>query len=315
MTTRALALLGPQRTQPTVRAVLDRLAPGTRVATITAGWQEREAEDGELNEHLGRSPINLALYQRAERVWEQDAELRTAHRDLQRQLRLLREAYNVRLAAVMDAWMTLETMPGDPAVLEPERTAALEGVRALDAWHVRRTVELRHAFDQALRPPERQAVRRETREIAAALDGAGAIAVAGGHVAVLLNRLRLFGIRDFLVDRVVVAWAAGAMALADRVILFHDSPPQGPGHAEAFETGLGLAGDVVPLPHAGTRLRLDDRGRVGRFARRFAPASAVALDPGEGIHRTNGAWLPLDAPPALRGARRLGADGVLRGIL
>jgi len=311
---RAIALLGPQRTRRTLRAVLDRLAPTSRVATITAGWQEREPEDAELNEHLGGAPRNLELYRRAERLWRDDPELRVAHRELQARLRTLREAYNLRLANAMDSWMALEAMQGDRTVLEPEREAALAMVRDIDRWHLNRMAELRRDFEAALRPADRPTVRRERDEVVAALEGFEAVAIAGGHVAVLLNRMRLFDVHALLADRVVVAWAAGAMVLAERVVLFHDSPPQGPGHAEAFETGLGVANAVVPLPHAGARLRLDDPGRVSRFARRFEPAAAIALDPGEAIQRTNGAWTPLFGPAAINGARRLEADGSVREL-
>jgi hypothetical protein len=307
-----LALLGPQRTRRTVREVLDRLAPGTPVATVTAGWQEREGEDTELNAHLGGQPRNLALYRRAERVWRDDPELRQAHHAFQSKLRLLRETYNVRLAHAIDAWAALERMPDEPDVLDPERLSALEAVRDLDASHLRRAAGLRAQFEDALQPPARPAVRREREEITRELDGAGAIAIAGGHVAVLLNRLLLFGLADLVGGRVIVAWAAGAMALAERVVLFHDSPPQGPGHAEALVPGLGVARDVIPLPHAGTRLRLDDQARVSRFARRFGPAASIALDPGEGIERTNGTWTPLADP--VRGARRLDANGRVEAI-
>lgn len=307
-----IALLGPQRTRRIVRGVLDRSASGGAVATITAGWQEREGEDAELNAHLGGRPRNLALYRRAERVWRDDPELRAAHRAVQSRLRLLRETYNVRLAHAIDAWAALEGMDGDPAVLEPERDAALGDVRDLDAQHVRRAAAVRAEFEDAYRPADRPAVRREREEIAEDLEGTRAIAIAGGHVAVLLNRLLLFGLADLIGSRAIVAWAAGAMALSERVVLFHDSPPQGPGHAEALAAGLGLATGVVPLPHAGNRLRLDDPGRVSRFARRFGPAVSVALDPGEGIVRTNGAWAPLAAPAD--GARRLANDGSVEAL-
>ena len=49
------------------------------------------------------------------------------------------------------------------------------------------------------------------------------------------------------------------MAISERVVLFHDSPPQGPGAAEVLDAGLGLVGDVVVLPQPEFRLRLDDR--------------------------------------------------------
>ena len=78
--------------------------------------------------------------------------------------------------------------------------------------------------------------------------------IAGGHVAVLVNRLRLFGMRALLGHKPIAAWSAGAMALTTRVLLFHDRPPQGAGNAEIFEHGLDLVPDAVFLPHAATRL-------------------------------------------------------------
>ena len=55
-------LLGPQR-RPTVDAVLRSLSlsPGLDgpVATITAGWQEREPDDRELSALLSARDVNL----------------------------------------------------------------------------------------------------------------------------------------------------------------------------------------------------------------------------------------------------------------
>ena len=73
----------------------------------------------------------------------------------------------------------------------------------------------------------------------------------------------------------MIAWSAGAMALTDRIVLFHDRAPQGPGHPEVYGSGLSLLRDVVLLPHARARLLLDDTARMAVFARRFAPARCV----------------------------------------
>ncbi len=78
----------------------------------------------------------------------------------------------------------------------------------------------------------------------------------------------------------VIAWSAGAMALTDRIVLFHDRSPQGFGHPEIFGRGLGVLRDVIPLPHARARLLLDDAPRMAVFARRFAPARCVLLENG-----------------------------------
>ena len=120
-------------------------------------------------------------------------------------------------------------------------------------------------------------VARHRREIEQVLAGCAALAVAGGHVASLLNRLLLFGIGDLLDGHALFAWTAGAMALSERVVLFHDAPPQGPGVAEVLDRGVGLVKNVVPLPHPETRLHLGDGERVTLMAQRFAPGACLAL--------------------------------------
>ena len=72
---RRIALLGPQREHPSVHDAVETLAPAGRVATVTAGWEEREAEDQELIDHLGRETVNLELFPRTEEIFERDPEL------------------------------------------------------------------------------------------------------------------------------------------------------------------------------------------------------------------------------------------------
>jgi hypothetical protein len=98
----------------------------------------------------------------------------------------------------------------------------------------------------------------------------------------------LFGVADVLGERPVVAWSAGAMTVCERIVLYHDLAAHSPGHAEVFDTGLGLCRDVVPLPHARRRLRLDDRDRMALLARRFAPARCVVLDDGAQVDCPDG---------------------------
>jgi hypothetical protein len=93
------------------------------------------------------------------------------------------------------------------------------------------------------------------------------------------------------------------MALAERVVLFHDHPPQGAGSAELFEAGLGLVPGALFLPHAATRLALTDRHRVALLARRFAPASAYTLDDGDRLHWHRGRLA------GVHGSRRLTRSG------
>lgn len=304
-----LVLLGPQRDRATVDGVVDRLAPRGPVATITAGWQEREGEDAVLDRHLGGRSINLSLYHRALEIWTEDRELAEAHRTLGRRLQTLRRAYVVQLDARMDALRHLEELRGEKDVLQSEIEAATDDVRKLDVRHLRRVEELRAEFQQRLNPSQRPSVSRHRNEIAGTLEGASLVVVTGGHVAVLLNRLRLFGLEELLAGRGVVAWSAGAMALSGRVMLFHDSPPWGGGHAEAFDVGVGLFEDVVPLPHGSARLNLDSRKRVASLAGRVWPAMGVLLDPGTQLERDGPHWRPSGP------ARRLGRNGDVREMV
>jgi hypothetical protein len=292
--TSRVVLLGPQRDDPDVgRAVADLNVSGP-VAAITAGWQEWEDDDALLRRALGRPVVNLRLYARAEEIWREDPDLARGHRRLQRRAILLRRAYNIRLAAAMEAWATLVEMREDEDVLAGERQAALDAVRALDDQHAARLTAFREAFHREYAPLERAAVASRREAIAAELESAGAVVIPGGHLPALLNRLRLFGLDSLLARRPVVAWSAGAMAMARRVVLFHDSPPWGPGHAEVGEVGLGLIPGVVLLPDASRRLRLGDPVRGARLSRRFAPDTCLLLDPGDRVEWA-GEWRSLRA--------------------
>ena len=116
--------------------------------------------------------------------------------------------------------------------------------------------------------------------VADVLASASVLVLAGGHVGVLADVLHLFNIAAALSGAPVIAWSAGAMALTDRIVLFHDRAPQGPGHPEVWGSGLSVVRDVVLLPHARARLLLDDAPRMTVLARRFAPGPVRA--PGEG---------------------------------
>ncbi len=298
-----IILLGPQGRTVTVGEVLAATEPSGPIATITAGWQEREPEDEELKARLGGRSVNLRLYGRAEVVMEEDPELAQAHHALQESLKLLRRAYNARLSRLMSAWRAVREMAGEAAVLDPEREAALDSVRRLDEAQLARVKDLRQEFEERWTPLERPAVRRQRREVDEQLSAVRTVAIAGGHIAVLLNRLRLFGLEQPLAARSIVAWSAGAMALAERVVLFHDRPPQGPGHAEAFDGGLGLYRGLIPFPHPSRRLALDDPNRLGQLARRFAPSRCLLLDDGTEIEWTGRRWR------GKRAARQLTSDG------
>jgi len=57
-------LLGPQRFRTTVGAVIRTVAPEGAVATVTAGWRDRESDTDELDATLDGRGRHLHLYSR-----------------------------------------------------------------------------------------------------------------------------------------------------------------------------------------------------------------------------------------------------------
>jgi len=302
-----VVLLGPQGSSPTVRSTLDELELDGPVAVVTAGWEEREAEVDELVTHVGREVCNLRLFARAEAALEKDPELLAALRDLNDLLRTLQTYYQLRLAHSMSS--IRELAERDAANHEKELAGEIEhalgAVHVLDQHHWQRSQDAILSFDERMTPSHRESVGRARGKIRKELSQCKTLAIAGGHVAVLLGRMRFFVLDELLGDQAVIAWSAGAMTITDQVVLFHDSPPQGRGDAEVLSRGLGLCPDVVALPHARQRLLLNDPLRVSIMARRFAPSRCIALDEGSRAVWDGTAWAV--AP----GTRTLQPDGSL----
>jgi hypothetical protein len=94
------------------------------------------------------------------------------------------------------------------------------------------------------------------------------------------------------------------MALASRIVLFHDLTPQGRRDAEVLGAGLGLLPGYVFLPDAQHRLRQRDRLRISLLSRRFAPDACVTLD--------SGTLLQVSGDDPLPGnARQLHSNGTI----
>ena len=279
-----IVLLGPQR-RPTLEGVARSLGlagPGRR--TITAGWQEREPDDAELSRAAlcaaGGGAANLALYRRWLDVRDRDPEYLAGERELADVLAGLQELYLLRLDYALQAVYAVQRRAclGRDAAGE-----AVEAVRELDAAHLSQVNGARGEFFAAAVAARRPVIAEHRAEVSAVLADAAALVIAGGHVGVLAEVLHLFNIAAALRSAPVIAWSAGAMALADRIVLFDDRAPRGPGHAEVYGSGLSLLRDVVLLPHARARLLLDDTPRMAVFARRFAPARCVLLETGTRI--------------------------------
>lgn len=286
----SITLLGPQYRDPNLAAALRERGLGAGpFVSISAGWQEREGEIDELRAHVGAPVEDLRIYERTEDVFAADRALRLAHRARQARLQEMQELYAVRLDHAKQAARELFDREASPAVLLPARRQAIAALRRLDRAHLFAIRAVHQEFEREFEPSQRVVVAHARAAILRTLEPATAVLVAGGHVAVLANRLRLLGASEWLAGRTLFAWSAGAMALGESVVLFHDQPPQGAANAEVFDAGLGLLPGVLPLPHAQSRLHLHDERRVAVFARRFAPNACVTLDHGACLGFDDGA--------------------------
>lgn len=303
---RRVLLLGPQIDDGNVLGALDELGVDGPLALVTAGWEERDGEDDGLPESVRSRVLNLGLFRRSEAVFRADTEVRAVLHERYDRLRVLQNLYRLRLAGQLEACRELLAAGGQPEVYGPEIADAVAGVQRLDAHHLSRVTALDEEIAERLDVTRRPSLQRHVDELRGVFEQAGALLVAGGHVAILLNRLRLFRVLDLAESLPILAWSGGAMVMGQRIVLFHDSPPQGPGDAEVLSPGLGLVHGVLPLPSAAQRLRLDDPPRVALFARRFAPDLCVCMDGGEQVSgfEGRGDW---NVPEACRVLRPDGA--------
>ncbi|MBA3453028.1 MAG: hypothetical protein H0T42_08045 [Deltaproteobacteria bacterium] len=275
-----VVLLGPQGTTPDIGAVLADHGIRGPVALVRAGYQEREAEDEAMKASFGMPAVNLDLHKRSVEVFRGDPDFTVAYQARQQRLRHMQTFYRVRLDKIEDAARTVSVRYVEPELLAQEEKVSVDQFRHLDADHVERCDALRAAFARNWRLSDRPLIARHREEIRAILATCEALVIAGGHVASLLNRLALFDVLQLAAAKPVFAWAAGAMVLTDRIVLFHDYPPYGSDIAQVLDAGLGLARGVVVLPDPRRRINMDARGGIQRFARRMAPATCVAMEHG-----------------------------------
>lgn len=304
----SLTLLGPQSHQPNLAAALRAHGIGGPMVAITAGWQEREGELQDLSAHVGQAVEDLGLYGLAEAVFRADPELAAAHRDRQHRLQELRELYLLRLHHAKATLRALIDHQGRAQYVAPARRQALNALRRLDREHLRALGRAHAEHERDWNAQSRPVLRQAIEQLQHKLGQASTVLIAGGHVAVLINRLRLFGAREWLQGKSIVAWSAGAMVLGEAIALFHDHPPQGADNVEVFEQGLGLLPQLQLFPDGERRLDLHRPARVVLLARRFAPRQCLSLDPGACLHFRPG------STPLVHGVRRLERDGSVRAL-
>ncbi len=284
------ALLGPQQLKVSLGDAVSAIGREGPIALVTCGWQEREDQDEDLPSQLGRKTINLKLYERGEQVLAADKVFAKAHRARQDQLRQIQEFYRLRLERTFDAALAITRKAAGTDLEADELRLSMEQVRRIDQEHLERVSALREAHELQMRPLERPVIAKHREELRKILSNVGILAIAGGHVAVLMNRLRMFGVKDLLKDHALIAWSGGAMVTGERVVLFHESPPEGFGISEVLEQGIGLHTGVLPLPNPRLRLKLEDPLRVGWLSKRYAPDKCVAMDQGDFVQFDGEKW-------------------------
>jgi hypothetical protein len=295
-------LLGPQRFLTTAGLVVRGLGDDGPVATVTAGWEEREGDDSELDGGLDGRSRNLRLYARMLEVVEGDPGVAAAVLRLRDAVDDLAGVYGVRLHHALDATYAVRRRAGREDVVSAAFSDAIEAVRRLDAWYLDEVRAL-YRESYATGAVENSALFNERQaEVAETMGGCRVLAVAGGHVGMLLRSMQFFRFRP-PPELPVVAWSAGAMAMTRTVVLFNDVAATAHG-AEVWDRGVGRVDGVVALPHARRRLHLDDRMRMQVLARRFAGAVCLLLDDGAKV-----AVGPDGRVPA--GARIVREDGTI----
>ena len=296
-------LLGPQRFSTTVGNVVNSVAPDGPVATVRAGWRDREADISELDGVLEGRGWHLNLYARLIDVLETDsryAEASLAHRDA---LVELANLYSLRLQRALDSAYLVQRRALRPWLAASALEDAIRKVQGIDRWYLDTLGQIHGELAAAAPAEESEPISRHRSEVAQLVDQAAVLAIAGGHVGVLLRCLRLFAV-TLPPELPVIGWSAGAMALTERVVLYNDLGPRGVVGSEVWDRGLGRAPRIVAMPHARRRLNMDDPTVLQVLVRRFADARCLLLD--------DGARVELDADGELpAGARVIGGDGAL----
>jgi hypothetical protein len=271
------------------------------VALVTAGWEEGERNDADVDRRLGGGTRNLNLYGRRLDVLESDAPYAEAQRLLHTQLAELRDLYQLRLRHALDGVDVIRRRFAETdRPSGPELDGALEAVRSLDEAQTASMAAAYERFYEQHPPHERPNIARHREEVAAIVAECGAIAIAGGHVGVLNDCLHLCNLAVLIEERPLLAWSAGCMALTERIVVVDDDDPAGRPD-EVYDIGVGVAHGMVALPSAGSRLHSHDQERLAVLARRCAPSVCVILESGDRLELRAG--LPAD----------LGSVGVLDG--
>lgn len=316
-----IALLGPQHPEPNLAALLDRWEVRGPVGVVSAGWRYDESHLGPLAAAIKRPLVHLPLYRWFDDLSHHEPALAEEWHQRQQRISALKRAYQIELRGVAAVLEELETRAIHDRGIQAEEIAyARAAVRTLDRRVLQRLDEVRAGFPRSLRPWELPEVAALHDKARVWLRDCEALLVAGGHVAILLNRMVFFGLDDLARELLarggaLAAWSGGAMVCSERIVLFYDDPPEGTGNPEVLDRGLGLFPGLTLFPHARRRLRLDDADRIHRLATRMHPARCLTLDNGACVEvRVDGAEATVHDHGLAGSAVELRTDGSLHPL-
>ena len=303
-------LLGPQRFTVRATSALRSLDTTGPLAVVNAGWEEREDDIAELDAALDHRMRGLRLYHRLTDVLNKDREFARAASRFRDRHDELTGLYRIRLDHAMTGLYAVQRqIPSHPARARHSAAFralqdAMGGVRAIDEWYLAELELLYQELEVEGGVNTSEVVAWHRAEIRTLQNDCVAWVFPGGNIRTLTSVLRLFAV-TVPPEVPVIAWSAGAMAMTERIAIFHDYGPQGARETELFDTGLGRVRQVVAFPHARRRLKMDEVDRLGMLALRFEPAECVLLDDGMVLDIGPDGILPA-------AARRVGADGLVR---
>ena len=132
----------------TAGSTLRALAVEGPVATITAGWEEREDDDAELDAVLDGRSRNLRLHHRMFDVLEKDPAFAAAALAFRDRHDELLGFYRLRLQGAMEGVYAVQRRTSVHGTGDAALADAVEAVRHIDGWYSHQLKELYRDFDE-----------------------------------------------------------------------------------------------------------------------------------------------------------------------
>ena len=181
MTVATTVLLGPQRFMTTAGTTLRALEVEGPVATITAGWEEREDQDEELGQVLDGRGRNLRLYHRMFDVLAKDERFAAAALAFRDRHDELQSFYRLRLEGALQSVYAVQRRSSAHGTAEAALADAIAAVRRLDDWYSAELKTLYREIDAQAPATESEVIAWHRGELAGMLYTSCGMVVATSH--------------------------------------------------------------------------------------------------------------------------------------